>query len=67
MEAESSVPASGDNTSGAVMSETWRGFLQSGYRALWIIRVSRRAPSERSESGGTKLISGRKTVSVTGS
>ena len=41
MEAVSSVPASGDNTSEAVMSEAWRVFLQSGYRALWIIRVSR--------------------------
>ena len=41
MEAECSIPASGDNTSEAVMSEAWREFLQSWYRASWIIRVSR--------------------------
>ena len=41
MEAESSIPASGDNAFEAGMREAWRVFLQSRYRALWIIRVSR--------------------------
>jgi hypothetical protein len=41
MEAVSSIPASGDNASEAVMSEAWRVFLQSGYRAGWTLRVSR--------------------------
>ena len=41
MEAASSIPASGDNASEAEMSEARGAFLQSGYRALWTIRVSR--------------------------
>ena len=41
MEAVSSIPASGDNAFEARMREAWRVFLQSRYRALWIIRVSR--------------------------
>ena len=41
MEAVSSIPASGDKAFEAGMSEAWRVFLQSRYRALLIIRVSR--------------------------
>ena len=41
MEAVSSIPASGDNASEAGMSEAWRVFLQSRYRAGWALRVSR--------------------------
>ena len=41
MEAVCNIPASGDNASEAEMSEAWRVFLQSGYRALFALRVSR--------------------------
>jgi hypothetical protein len=41
MKAVSNIPVSGDNAYEAVMSEAWLVFLQSGYRALWTIRVSR--------------------------
>jgi hypothetical protein len=47
MEAVSSIPASGDGASEAIMSEAWRVFLQSRYRALWTIRVSRYKVAKR--------------------
>ena len=43
----SSIPASGDNASEAGMSEAWHVFLQSRYRALWTIRVSRYKVAKR--------------------
>ena len=47
MKAVSSIPASGDNASEAGMSEAWRVFLQSGYRAGWTLRVSRYKVAKR--------------------
>jgi hypothetical protein len=47
MEAVCNVPASGDIASEVVMSEAWRVFLQSGYRALWILRVARYKVAKR--------------------
>ena len=56
----SSIPASGDNAYEAEMREAWRAFLQSRYRAIWILRVSRYNFDKRPESylGCRKLING---------